>query len=230
MATDDPVFAFSVEQELDKAGALLARGLAGQRAPHYTDTARFLVMLDLAGGLRQLLQLAAALSTHSEGPPDRTVPLLTLLEAVVRVCPVRLLRTDEGERLHGFLAGDPLLREAVGLLDAFERYRAGDVLVWPGAERRPRAPEFAWRDMEHAVAERLFPDAQERQQRQLSADPAAYQQPVNDEVARVLTTCVDGLYTLLSVTSNVKAVRTGPARWRQQLEHGRRERAGPGRG
>jgi hypothetical protein len=232
MAIDDPVFAFSVEQELDKAGALLARGVAGQRAPHYTDTARFLVMLDLSGGLRQLLQLTVSLLTPPGGPPtppDHGVSLLALLDAVVKVVPVRLLRTDDGERLHGFLASDALLREALGLLDAFERFRAAGVLVWPGEDRRPRAPEFAWRDMEHAVAERLFPEVEDRQLRQRSADPAAYQQPVNDEVARVLTACVDGLYTVLSACSNLKAVRTGPAAAeRRGPLHGRPNHTGMG--
>src|SRR6476619_3946673 len=152
MAIDDPVFAFSVEQELDKAAALLARGLAAQRAPHYTDTARFLILVDLAGGLRQLLKLARVLLTATPAPAEPAPSLPALLEAVLAVFPRLVWRTDEGENIYQFLRNDALLKEIVFHLEAFERFRAGEVLDWPGTERRPRNPEFAWRQMERGVA------------------------------------------------------------------------------
>jgi hypothetical protein len=222
MTPDDPGFVHRVEQELDKATALLARGVAAQRAPHYTDTARFLILLDLSGGLRLLLGVAHRVLT---GPPEvapvgRRPTLTEQLAAVLAAFPVRVQRTDEGERIHRFLHGDGLLRDLLGALDVFEQARAGDPLAWPGGAAVQGTPEAAWRALEWAVAERVFPEVEERERRRRSTDAGAFQQPVNDVIVQGVTRTVDDVFTLLMRASGLPGVRSGAARWRQRLGHG----------
>jgi hypothetical protein len=217
---------FSLDAEMERGVALLERGIAAQRAFHIGESPRFLILIDLAGGLERMLKIAWALARLQSGagwPSAREMQrashgILGLLDAVAGLYPAEFLRIPDARWARDFLSTDLFFRQGVTILNDFAqqgRYYHVDLLG--GRETDEQSPEQRWAAFEQEIGQRVFPDVSDRYRPLVNSDTDLYHTPVNAEVARLFEQFGYAMFRLLASGLPDTEARAWSVKWDRLL-------------
>ncbi|MFC3834778.1 MULTISPECIES: hypothetical protein [Deinococcus] len=220
---------YSLDQEMERSAALLRRGIAGVGQPLYAgETARFLFMIDLAGGTERMLKVAWALAMKEHtgqwpGAQDfRAIGhrVLYLSDAVADLFPTEYLRREDARWGLNYLKTGMWFRPAAEILDDLARQgRYIHIDALGGQPAKGDSPERHWQQLEFAVGRALFPDEAEFSRRLMDGAGQALQEPIHAELARAFGTLGYILFRLLAAGLPSTEAKQWSVLWNSFLQY-----------
>lgn len=180
---------YSLDLEMERAALLLERGISLQRELYVGESRRFLILLDLSGGMERMLKLAWAMQIKNQSGQFPTAQefkkaghgLVRLVDVIAELYTDDFLKFDDARRAQDFLRNDIVFRRSLEILDSFAiRGRYFHVDSLGGATPEGDAPERGWSQMEMLISHELFPDPEDWAKRVSDLHDNSFRQAIHD--------------------------------------------------